>query len=318
MRKNKKARQDIYQEVTDTILGYLEQGVAPWRNPIVKPAGDGLPKSLSTGKPYRGINTFLLALKGWTKSYASDYWLTFNQARSRGGRVRKGEQGTMVVFWKRYATEDKQTGEKIEVPVLRHYVVFNGDQVEGVELPNSPTEATETPHDPIEQADDIVSGYRDPPRLAIYGTQAIYCPKQDEVRIPLTSSFVSAEAYYATLFHELAHSTGHSKRLDRGLDDQWLAPFGSPTYGREELVAEFGSAFLCAAARISPPTIHQAAAYIDGWRKSIRADKTLVVQSAGQGQRAADYILGVEFNASATSQDVAPSSPPKSQRELGF
>jgi antirestriction protein ArdC len=314
----KQTRRDIYQEVTDTVVGYLDRGVAPWRNPIIKPAGDGLPKSLSTGKPYRGINTFLLALKAWTKGYASDYWLTFNQAKSRGGQVRKGEQGTLVVFWKRYATEDKESGEKIEVPVLRHYVVFNGDQVEGIDLPSASPEETEAPFYTIDPAEEVLAAYQDPPRIVVVGSQAVYTPRLDEVRVPLTSSFVSAEAYYATLFHELAHSTGHSKRLNRGIDDAWLAPFGSPNYGREELIAEFGSAFLCAAARISPPTIHQAAAYIDGWRKSIRADKKLVVQAAGQGQRAADYILGREFNDVAAEQDVSPPPQPQAQRELGF
>lgn len=314
----KQARRDIYQEVTDTILEYLDRGVAPWRNPIIKSAGDGMPKSLSTGKPYRGINTFLLAIKVWTKGYASDYWLTFNQAKIRGGQVRKGEQGTLVVFWKRYATEDKESGEKIEVPVLRHYVVFNGDQVEGIDLPSDPPEETEAPFHALDPAEEVLAAYQDPPRIMVVGSQALYLPRLDEVRIPLTSSFISAEAYYATLYHELAHSTGHSKRLNRGIDETWLTPFGSPSYGREELVAEFGSAFLCAAARISPPTIHQAAAYIDGWRTSIRADKKLVVQAAGQGQRAADYILGREFNDAATDQDASPPPQPQAQRELGF
>ena len=119
----------------------------------------------------------------------------------------------------------------------------------------------------------------------------MYLPKVDMVRIAAPDRFQTRESYYATLFHELAHSTGHKSRLNRGLGEQ-LAPFGSADYSKEELVAEMGSAFLCAAAGISPPTIEQSAAYIDGWRKKLRDDKKLIVQAAGQGQKASDYVLG--------------------------
>ncbi len=94
----------------------------------------------------------------------------------------------------------------------------------------------------------------------------------------------------------LAHSTGHASRLNRDIGTK-ISPFGSPDYSKEELVAEMGSAFLCAASGISPPTIDQSAAYIDGWRKKLKDDKRLVIQAAGQGQRAVDYIRGVTFEA---------------------
>ncbi|MCA9068060.1 MAG: DNA primase, partial [Planctomycetaceae bacterium] len=113
----------------------------------------------------------------------------------------------------------------------------------------------------------------------------------DTIEIAEPARFESRESYYATLFHECVHSSGHSKRLDRGLDTR-LAPFGSPDYSREELVAEMGAAFLAAASGISPPTIEQSAAYIDGWRKKLTDDKKLVIAAAGAAQRAADWILG--------------------------
>ncbi|MGD9790807.1 MAG: zincin-like metallopeptidase domain-containing protein [Phycisphaerales bacterium] len=111
------------------------------------------------------------------------------------------------------------------------------------------------------------------------------------VRLPEPGRFLSREFYYATAFHELGHSTGHSKRLGRGLDKD-LAPFGSSDYSKEELVAEMASAFLCATAGISPPTIEQSAAYIAGWRQMLADDKKLVIAAAGAGQRAADWVLG--------------------------
>lgn len=309
-----KPRRDIYQEVTDKIIDSLDRGVAPWRSPIVH-GGDGFPKSLSTGKVYRGINTFLLAMVSWAEGFGSDYWMTFNQAKDRGGQVRKGEKGALVVFWKQYTKEDPETKKEITLPVLRHYTVFNADQVDGVEVPKT-EQVEKLEHQPVEAAEAITAGYQDPPQLILQGLLPSYRPKSDTVAMPLTSSITSAESYYATLFHELAHSTGHEKRLSRGLSEK-LAPFGSPDYSKEELVAEFGSAFLCAAAGISPPTIELAAAYIDGWRKKLKDDKRLVVQAAGQGQRAADHILGVRFEEEAgDSNPRPPPTTPAEQREL--
>lgn len=293
-RSKRPPRRDIYQEVTDTILGYLEEGVVPWRNPIRRAGGGGLPKNLTTGKPYRGINTFLLAMTAWAHGYASEYYLTFNQAKKLGGQVRKGEKGTLVIFWKQYVKEDAETKQEVTLPVLRHYVVFNASQVDGVEPPDGvASTAGQGAFVPIAEAEKIVQGYRDPPEIVHVFGRAAYLPRLDRIEIARPEEFESPESYYGTLNHELCHSTGVSRRLARGIGET-LAPFGSPDYSNEELVAEFGSAFLCAAAGISPPTIEQSAAYIDGWRKKLRDDKKLVIQAAGQGQRAADYILGGE------------------------
>jgi hypothetical protein len=125
---------------------------------------------------------------------------------------------------------------------------------------------------------------------------ACYSAVHDIVKVPHVSRFENPQRYYTTLFHELVHSTGHSSRLDRGLDTK-LAPFGSADYSKEELVAEMGAAFLAAEAGISPDTIEHSAAYIDGWRRKIKADKKLVILASGGGQRAADHILGRQWDA---------------------
>lgn len=295
-KKNTKPRRDLYQEVTDRILELLDKGVAPWRQPIKRSAhGDGMPKSLSTGKNYRGINVFLLAMTSWAHGYESDYWATFNQVTKSNGKVKKGEKSTLVVFWKQVATKDKESGEEITIPVLRHYNVFNAEQCEGIQAPDQEVEKIEAePFVPIEAAENIVTGYRSGPLVTHAGSAAMYLPSVDTVRIAAPDRFETRESYYATLFHELAHSTGHQSRLDRGLSEK-VSPFGSPDYSKEELVAEMGSAFLCAAAGISPSTIEQSVAYIDGWRKRLKDDNKLVVQAAGQGQRAADLIRGITF-----------------------
>jgi antirestriction protein ArdC len=280
---------DIYQAVTDRIVEMLDKGTVPWRHPIHNNGG-GAPKNIESGKPYRGVNVFLLGVTSWLKGYGSAYWLTFRQAQEKGGNVRRGERSSMVVFWKMYETKDRDSGQPKKVPVLRYFNVFNADQVEGMKAPDASPEPA-VPFEPIAEAEKIVAGYTDGPKIQNAGNQAFYQPANDLVRLPKPSQFLSREFYYATMFHELTHSTGHAKRLHRGLEAK-LAPFGSADYSREELVAEMGSAFLCAVAGISPPTIEQSAAYISGWRKKLGEDPRLIVSTSGSGQRAADWIQG--------------------------
>ena len=283
---------DIYQAVTDRILALLEKGTVPWRHPIRTSQSDAMPTNLHSGRPYRGINVFLLAMTAWVDGFESPYWLTFRQAKGKGGHIRKGEKGSLVVFWKQYATQDRQSGEDITVPVLRHYTVFNTEQCEGIDIPGAADPGREPqPFEPIDAAAQLVAGYKDGPRIEHGGGRAFYRPRANLVRVAQPERFHDRESYYVTLFHELAHSTGHASRLDRGLEST-PPPFGSADYSKEELVAEMGAAFLAAAAGISLPTIEQSAAYIDGWRRKLTSDRKLVVQAAGAGQRAADWIMG--------------------------
>jgi antirestriction protein ArdC len=282
---------DLYQRVTDQVIAMLEQGVAPWRSPILGKAGSRHPRNLNTGKPYRGVNVFLLAFTAWVQGYESAYWLTFNQAKERGGSVKKGEKSSMVVFFKPYEVADKETGKPKTIPVLRYYSVFNSNQCENIPAPDAPV-FTPTTFTPIESAEAIVKGYQDPPVIEHGGGQAFYRPSTDTVRIPEPTRFETPETYYGTLLHELSHSTGNSKRLNRELDTD-PKPFGSPDYGREELVAEMSAAFLCAHAGIAPVLIESTAAYISGWLGVLKKDKKLVITAASQAQKAADWILGV-------------------------
>lgn len=297
-RPDRPAKRDLYQETTDRIVELLDRGeLPPWRQPIKRRDGDATPTSLATGKAYRGINVFLLAMTAWAAGYDSTSWATFNQVKKLGGSVRKGERATTVLFWKTHETTDSQTGDKTTVPVLRHYAVFNVEQCDGLEH-HVVTDVSAAPFDPIAEAEKIVTGFPRPPTIRHIGSAAAYLAREDEVRIAEPGRFKTPESYYATLFHELVHAVGHKSRLDRGLGDKPIV-FGSAAYGREELVAEMGSAFLCAHAGIGPPTVEQAAAYIDGWRRQLVADKRLVIRAAGQAQRAADYIRNVTFDAPA-------------------
>lgn len=294
---------DLYQTVTDQIVAMLDRGVVPWRSPILGKASAGYPTNYDSGKRYRGVNVFLLAVTAWAKGYESSHWLTFNQAQANGGSVKKGEKSTFVVFWKQYETTDKESGKPVRIPVLRYFNVFNLHQCDGIAAPDAPA-YTPSDYNPVEAAGAIVEGYTDGPVIHHRGGSAFYRPSSDEVTLPEPARFASTNEYYSTLFHELAHSTGHGSRLARGLDTD-LRPFGSPDYGKEELIAEMAAAFLCGASGIVPSVIDNQAAYLQGWLNVLKGDKRLVIAAAGQAQRAADWIMGERQPIASTTQPTA-------------
>lgn len=277
----------IYEMVTERIVAQLEAGTVPWRQPWTV---DGQPRNLISDRLYRGINVFLLANR-----YDSPYWMTFRQVGQLGGRVRKGEHGTVIVFWKiRKANKTGDDGSVTEetVPMLRYYRVWNLRQTEGVKLPKHATEQPSVQsQSPAEAAKLIVKGYTDGPEIRHGAAGASYSPTDDRISMPSPETFASIDAYFHTLFHEMGHSTGHADRLNRHTaTDQFR--FGSHAYGREELVAEMTAAFLSGEAGILPSTVDGAASYVANWLHTIREDPRAVVVAAGAAQRGADHILG--------------------------
>ena len=275
----------IYSIVTEKILEALDRGVVPWRKPW---SAAGLPRNGESNRPYSGINSVLLSLS----EYPDPRWLTWKQIQKRGGHVHKGAKSTLVVFVSDLKVQDRDNPDETKrIHFLKYYRLFNVAQADGLDFP--PLETRTTAIDPIAEAEAIVAAMPNPPRIDHNGgSQAFYRPKADTISLPSLDSFESAESYAATKFHELRHSTGHHSRLDRE-SLTGLAPFGSPVYSKEELIAEFGGAFLSGQAGISPATLDNSAAYIDSWKKVLKADTRLVVQAASAGQRAADFILAV-------------------------
>ncbi len=279
---------DVYQIVTDRIIEKLAQGTTPWRQPWMAQYGGGLHKNLVSGKPYRGVNQIMTLMSG----FASPYWVTFNQAKTLGGNVKKGAKGTPIVFWnlqKRQKT-DAKTGETVEqkIPFLKYFTVFNVEQTEGLTVPEAPVLPTISP---IEAAEAAVASWRDKPGITHGGDRAYYSPLTDTVTLPVRGAFVSSEAYYGTLFHELTHSTGADSRLKRFQPTAGQFVFGSTSYSQEELVAEIGSSFI--AARLGL-TLDEAntTAYLAGWLKRLRDDKKFIFHAARDAQKATDLILG--------------------------
>jgi antirestriction protein ArdC len=275
----------VYEIITDRICSLLEQGEIPWKKPWL---GGGWPVNLVSKKHYRGIN---VALLGCTK-FTSRYWVTYQQAQDLGGHVKKGEKATMIVFWKimkKTDTDDDGNDKPIVLPILRYYNVFNVEQCEGLKIPDN--DIKEREFTPIEQAEKVIEGMPNRPEINHGGDKAFYSPLSDYVQMPKKTQFLTDEAYYGTLFHELSHSTGHSSRVNRKLD-QKLAAFGSEDYSKEELVAEMSSSFLCGFCGIEQGLIKNSAAYIQSWLRSLRNDKQMIVFAAAQAQKATDWILG--------------------------
>lgn len=296
-----------YEQITDRIVAALEQGTVPWHRPWTAAGGPAL--SISTGKRYRGINTWLLALTAQEQGYASPYWATYRKIHELGGQVRKGEHGTMITFWKelRVSETDPATGERVSkrIPLLRLYSVFNAEQADGLPAKYYPTPGE---HQPIASAQQVLDSYLDGDESAtlthdVHG-QAYYSHLTDEIHMPPLAEHETPERYYSTAFHETVHSTGHHSRLARRQDGE-LRAFGSHDYGTEELTAEMGAAMLAAETGTeTEQTFEQSAAYLASWVRTIREDTKMVVRAAAASQRAVDLILGVTADRDADSAEA--------------
>jgi antirestriction protein ArdC len=275
----------VYEIVTEKIIKQLESGVAPWR----KPWTCQTPANLLTQKEYRGLNVFTFASQG----FPSRFWLTFNQATKLGGKIRKGQKSSPVVFWNIGEERDTitQDGTKeISRPfLLRYYSVFNLSQAEGIDIPVSLLQETRT-NDPIETCEQLVTNMPNSPAFE-QSDKAWYSPSNDVVGMPARALFHSSEEYYTTEFHELAHSTRHAKRLHREDFDNPVS-FGSESYSKEEFIAEMTAAMLCGIAGIEHKTLENSAAYLKTWMAQLKSDSRLLFSAASQAQKAADFIQG--------------------------
>jgi len=286
-------KKTAYQLITDRLIARMEAGVNPWRKTwSVAGGAPGRDRNPVTGTLYSGINRLMTGCAGFN----SPLWVTFKQARDLGGSVRKGETGTPVVYWARTEGKtDEATGETSGGwAFIKHYYVFNVEQTEGLSFPDETPAAPERPaFQAIESAERIASRYAGGPQVNHGGGRAYYAPQADVVVMPPRETFETPGAYYATLFHELAHSTGHRARLNRD-SLTGLASFGDHLYSKEELVAELGASFLLGEAGIdAPELIDNSAAYLAGWIKVLRGDSKLALQAASAAEKAANHILGV-------------------------
>ena len=281
----------VYDIITDRIIKQLDAGIIPWHKPWVSQQ----PTNAISKKAYRGINIFLLS-----GQYANPYWLTYNQAQTLKGNVKKGEKSSPVIFWAkstRATKTDKVTGDKTtvtkerDIPILRYFNVFNAEQCE-----NLPVEYYNINNQidfiPVDKAEQLINNYPGSPEIKHNEQRAYYSPSRDIINMPQKESFEDIESYYSVLFHEMIHSTGHESRLNRISDN---ASFGNDEYSKEELTAEMGAAFLRAETGINLDSeMTQSAGYIQSWIRALRNDTKMIIQASSKGQKAADYIINRE------------------------
>lgn len=285
---------DIYQKVTDQIIAELEKGHAPW----IRPWRDGeppFPVNALSGRPYHGINVPLLWNSASQQSFASDRWLTFHQVSGLGGQVRRGEKSSLAVLYlPRQLEETDAEGQPVldengeprmrHFGIIREFRLFNLTQCDG--LPQTLYEPVVRPGEPVDTAEAIAlsSGVTLRHRNQ---SQAYYKPGADLVMMPQPRQFESTDAYYATLLHELTHATGHASRLNRpGISGPKCT---EARYAAEELVAEMGSAFLCAHCGIQARLQHSN--YIGYWLDILRQDKHAVIRASGMARSACEWLI---------------------------
>tara|TARA_R110000824_G_scaffold149091_3_gene319193 strand:- start:2249 stop:3208 length:960 start_codon:yes stop_codon:yes gene_type:complete len=297
-----KNKRDIYQEITNSIIASLEAGTIPWKKPWACCGERGLPRSGATGKPYSGINNLLTLFA----PYDSPWWLTFKQCKELGGNL-KGQKGTMITKWLVFDETEKDSKEKNKRAILRHFVVFNLEQCS---LPDkalawfakrldklAPAIPADKVFDILGNAEKVSSDYlqRENIELNHKGDSAFYAPLEDRIVMPNRNQFDHSHSYFAVLFHEEVHSTGHSTRLNRGNDTRSRS--GSDevqVYSREELVAEIGSSFICGMLGIdNRVTNMNRDAYIAGWLKKLKDDKKAVALASSAAGKASDFVLNI-------------------------
>lgn len=290
---------DLYADVTNRIITALEQGTPPWICPWQN--GSAMPSNLATGKPYRGINVLILSVEAMGHNYTDSRWLTFRQANELGTRIRKGEHGTSIVFYRlREISEgtgdvtDAVTAARRGVPMLRSYTVFNASQLECI--PDRFALRPVVAWQPVSEAEQVIN--KTGAVIHHGGDHAFYRPSDDSIQLPPLASFSQSVDYYATALHELCHWTGHSSRLNRVLGRR----HDIDAYAFEELVAEIGAAFLCAHTGL--PARMEHASYIDSWLDALRRDKRLIFVAAGASQKAADFVLGAACSVPSPAVEV--------------
>ncbi len=279
----KTERKDVYAEVTNQIIAALESCSGKWERPWHQV--NFIPKNAYSGLKYRGINTVILWLLGQKLGYQDALWATYRQWSELGAQVRKGEKSATVLFWKSVDKAEggeaaEEDGSKKQYLIAKYYHVFNVSQVENHDPGFVGLEDSER----LERAEGFFS------QLGVNQKEAesaFYVRAEDTVYMPPFSKFLDREAFYSVLSHEVTHWSGHESRLNRDLSGR----FGDQSYAIEELIAELGSAFLCAELEVKSTPRDDHAEYIAHWLQVLKADKKAIFSAASKAQQAVDWMI---------------------------
>jgi antirestriction protein ArdC len=287
------SRANLYDEITGKIIAELEAGRLPWVQPWGTAAAKAplaMPQNASTARHYSGVNILILWGAVIEHGFTGQSWLTFRQALSMGGHVRKGERGTMVVYADRFIPNDErkraaEAGDEAQaIPFLKRFTVFNTDQCDGLPADITTVAPPSLPGMIEPRVDALIKATGIDFRIG--GNRAFYIPSEDYVQVPPPAAYFEPINWHRTALHELGHASGHRSRLNRDLS----GAHGSKKYAFEELIAELCAAFSCASLGIVPTVRH--ADYIASWLDVLREDNRAIVRAASQASKAADWLLG--------------------------
>lgn len=283
---------NVYEVVTKRITDIMDQGSIPWVKPWVGGTGLGDSKNLISMKSYRGINAFL------TMGFETPYFCTYKQAQQIGAKVKTGEKGIPIVYWGVIGKDEEDEDSRSRM-FCKYYTVFNASQLDGLSprlqeliFNTKPEAKTEIE---ISQEAELLIAKQGADLRHTSKPRAYYSPTLDYINLPNKDMFTASAEYYSTAFHELAHWTGHSSRLNRKELTE-SAYFGSHNYSQEELTAELTAAFVCAKLGVSTESSERnSAAYLQGWLRKLKNDPKLFVNAAQRAQKASDFILGIKI-----------------------
>lgn len=292
MNKNK-----IVEKVLTRISAHMEAyPTAGW----VCPFGTGRvrPYNAVSGRPYSGINFLMLMGENEIPAY-----MTFNQAKKAGFHVRKGASGYPIVFYKMIPKRDKETDEPTDkfIPLMKLSYVFNVADIEGIDLAKYMPErknisTIESCEKLTEKIQSRACDYLHTNRM-----EAFYDLLLDTIHIPAIHNFIAPEHYYSTLWHEMAHSTGASHRLNRFSPDESPRVFGDTAYAKEELIAEFTAAMLMYTAGIESVTPNHAA-HIKSWLARLKNNPAMLIPAASAAGKAYDYLMNEDSESSEDNE----------------
>tara|TARA_Y100000593_G_scaffold66902_1_gene123078 strand:- start:1106 stop:2110 length:1005 start_codon:yes stop_codon:yes gene_type:complete len=327
--KTKAQRDKLKQDVTASIIKMLDRGTSPWKKPW---AGGGLTMAHNgqTSKLYRGINSLWLPSVAVEKGYETNQWATYKQwgevhakiLRKQGkkieqrgygrnkylwnvtdnckvGVINQGEKATPVLFYKQLRiTEEDDNGDKTEkvIPLLKTFAVFNRDQTL---LPALPKQKGKEGLGDMTEAETTLMGFIEDHEVDLRygGSRAAFNYRDDFIKMPKRDNFRTTQGHLATLAHEFVHWTGFKTRLNRNIENR----MGDFDYAREELVAETGSAMLCAMLGIPYDALENHASYIASWATRLREKDghEYLFKATSAAQKAVDYILKTDFTKEA-------------------
>lgn len=294
-------RTDIQQEITDAIIQLLDKKVDEndYEPPFASLVALGIPENPITQQQYHGVNILALWFNQKSKGLTSNQWASYRQWQKVGAKVKKGEKGARIIFYKTLTVDGKEDDgktEELKIPMLKQYTVFNATQVEGYE---DTTQQAKIPKIDKVTRHNLIEAFCKNTKAEIReaANEAFYNPSDDYINMPKPSLFVNTkhadatENYYGTLLHELTHWTGHQKRLNRkdNPNTKYIQ-----NYAYEELIAELGASFLCARFNTKQTQPIHHTLYIKSWLKALKNDKTALFRASAQAAKAVAHLEGYQ------------------------